>query len=592
MKQFQFFMLKLGLFALAVGSRLVHAAESAEEDDPWVTEVLRADFSAGYHRDLAADPFTSPPSPDNMLPRADDSEEAWQRYAVGSTRRLSPFLQEIGCPVPVGTVLIPDAWQATLAVHTRQSALSKLRLHSRRLLTRFPETFDLRGTLYAGDASLLFPLVNQVSSQASHSEAVAQLETLLKGGKVQLLDEWQLYAKPEQSTKLENHTDRSHRKENETSDSDAVAIGTTVEAKLSNTVGDGGIALSLSFSHAARTEVSNPEDKTRIDLAEAHASSVKLNISSILAPAEPHIVAAWTPPETVQTSGQRQLHLLVVKAHMNRVLPPGNDALKTKLTQVLPKAKAELIKTEMQSASEAEPPKRTPPPGMETRVIKVPPKFLEKHPPEQILNANIPLPEGSSCVFHTHSRTLELVNTPANLDAIARLAAAPEFQNDPVIRKTVYLVRGDRQMIGKWVEELDTNLLPQLKWKEFLEVIARLPEQAKVVEVASLESRPGERNELFVEGVEHDLAWMSDSVAARTGTTMDCNLLFNYARKLPLHAKESHNNRLMTSLILIQGTPCVIGEWIPVADTGAPARDQLQIAVLKLEAVRRPVTDE
>jgi hypothetical protein len=319
------------------------------------------------------------------------------------------------------------------------------------------------------------------------------------------------------------------------------------------------------------------------------------------------------------------MRLLLVEATLQPVLPPETPQLKERLAKLADPLKNRLAKAGASPAKKAE--RDALRAGMEFRSIKVPPGFLTAHVQEQLQKADIPMPEGSECVFHAQSSSLKAVNTPENLDAIQALVSSPQFQGRPVIRHTLHILQGDGPTLRKWTKEMTQAADPSSKWKELMTLAATKPEQVKVLDVARMEaqsehpvsppitnpnpllqgstanapSQPDRWTRLRLENQSGQvgLVFEADSIQDPEGRIADCNMALEYhyapptfvPAEGPQRQRQFHRAKLTTALVMRSGVPEVIGEWVPLNLPEASGKDVLQIAVLRLDTVWIPESE-
>jgi hypothetical protein len=411
--------------------------------------------------------------------------------------------------------------------------------------------------------------------------------------------------------------------------------GLNLELEPASTLKSDKIEVSLSLTVAnmpptrSQKVLENPNG-TEVTIPVVHHHDARVAASTLFVSGVPRIFAAWTPQYEGRHADDDKLRLLVVEANVLPVLPPEHPQLKERLARLADKLKDRNAKTIALPAAKSKP--ASLPPGMESRSIKVSAAFLKEQPQEQLRKADIPMPDGSECIFHAASRSLIAVNTPENLDALQALVSSPQFQDQPLIRHTLHILQGDGPTLRQWTKEITHASEPTSKWKELLALASSKPELVKVQEVAQAEVRSGKRVTL-ANATDHmisaplgqssdstnaeessvksaaqpaqafeiqlrkvGLVFEAESIADAEGRTMDCNLLLEYDYAPPTFApgdlaprqEQFHRARLVTSRVMLSGIPQVIGQWVPLNLPEALGRDVLQIAVLRVDPIWIP----
>lgn len=650
MRPSAFIKFPIGLLSLITAVGLPGANLSTE--DPWITETVRGAFSfpdrqgSGTPSDpLGGDqrnsPFFFPRLPTEAVP-----EQKWEEFVLESTRWNTAALEDMGVSLPPGTLFLWDSHSSTLAVHTRSSALPEIRRRARRSLSSAPETISFRATALEGSRALLLPIVEGTYTSSNHSEASNRLDTLMAEGKIQPVNEFRAETRAGQRVTARSST--SSWETGSVQQSSAIIQQRTTEEYLSGlhlelepatTLVSDKVEASLSLTVAnmpptrSQKVLENPNGaEVTIPVVNHHDTCVAG--STLFVSGVPRIIAAWTPQYEGRPADADKLRLLVVEANVLPVLPPETPQLKEKLARLADKLKDRNTKTIALPVAKSEP--ASLPPGMESRSIKVSAAFLKEQPQEQLRRADIPMPDGSECTFHAASRSLIAVNTPENLDAIQALVSSPQFQDQPLIRHTLYILQGDGPTLRQWTKEITNAADPTAKWKELLALTSAKPKLAKVLEVAQAEVQSGKRVTL-ANATDHmisgppgqssdstnakesstksavqsaqafeiqlrkvGLVIEAESIADAEGRTIDCNLKLEYdyapptfaPGDLPPRQEQFHRARLVTSRVMLSGIPQVLGQWVPLNLPEASGKDMLQIAVLRVDPIWIPESGE
>ncbi|WP_265595370.1 hypothetical protein [Verrucomicrobium sp. BvORR106] len=619
-------------------------------EDPWVTETVRGQFRPPGEQvsGPAADPFAPeyipPPSPPR-LPVTTDSSEKWEESIKKCTQWNAAALEELGVTLPPGTLFLWDASTSSLAIHTQSSVMPQIRKLARRSLTSAPETISVHATVLEGRQNALLPILEETYTSSDHRAVSNRLKGLVAEGKVRAVNEFQLETRAGQrvtaksgagtqetlsgqwnATRLQQHITEEY------------LSGFDLELEASEGTIPEQMEVSFVLKQAntlptrRREKLAGSGDKTiEVPLADQHNSH--LECTTQLVPGTPRIVAAWTPQYEGRPANQDSIHLLMVEANLLPVLAPETPRLKEILAQHAERLKSRAVKT---AAVSVEKSAANPlPPGMESRSIKVPAAFLAEHPEDLIKKAEIPLPEGSECVFHSASRTLQVVNTPENLDAIQALADLPRFRGRPVLRHTVHILHGDGPTLRQWSKEMTNTADPASKWQEILKLASAHPEQVKLLELVRTETQSEKRISVF-NATEHmliappgkpsdkeaeedtvkeiqepapsfeiqychvGLVVQADSIANADGRIIECNLALEYDYAPPTLVPEGpsanqeqyHRAKVATPLVMQSGVPQIVGEWVPLHLPESAGKDLLQIAVLRVDPIWIPESEE
>lgn len=610
---------------------------------PWVTETVRASFSPPSEQTSgpAGDPFAPgniPPPFPPRLPEKTDPTQKWEESIKECTQWNAKALEKLGVTLPPGTLFLWDAITSTLAVHTQSSAMPEIRRLARRSLKNKPDIISVHARVLEARQDVLLPILEETYTSTDHRAVSDRLIGLAAEGKVRTVNEFRLETRPGQRITAKSGVgtwETLSGQRNTTMVQQHITeeylSGFDLELEANKGLNPEQMEVSFVLKDANQPPTRNQQvlaglDGNGVAVPLAHQHNSHVECTTKLVSGTPRILAAWTPQYEGRPANQDSIHILLVEANLLPVLAPETPQLKERLAQ-----HAELLKSQLPKATTAAVSKSVPkslPSGMEFRAIKVPSAFLTEHPQEQIKKADIPMPEGSECIFHAASCTLKVVNTPENLDAIQALASSPQFRDRPVLRHTLHILHGDGPTLRKWSKEMTHAADRVSKWQEILKLASAQPNQVKLLELARLEGQSEKRISLF-NATEHmmvvpadkpnntetvqepakvdkgaarsfeiqyrhvGLVVQADSVADSEGRIIDCNLALEYDYAPPTFVPEGqsegqaqfHRANLVTPLTMQSGIPQMVGEWIPSNLPEASSKDVLQIAVLRIDPI-------
>lgn len=649
--------IKLSTGLLLLLSAVSSSVAKPPSEAPWVTETVRASFwpVSKQGSSPAVDPFGSgyiPSADPPRLPDKMDSAKRWEESVEICTRWNAEALEELGVPLPPGTFFLWDVITSTLAVHTRSSAMPEIRRLARRSLSlkKQPEIISVHATVLEGRQDVVLPMLEETYTSSDHRTMFNRLKRLVAEGQVRPVNEFRLEARPGQRATAKSGVGTRETLSGQWNAAtlqqhitEEYLSGFDFELEASKGLNPEQMDVTFVLKHANKPPTRRQEMlggpggiAVEVPLADQHISHVECTTQ--LVSGTPRILAAWTPHHEERPENQDSIRLLLVEANLLPVLPPETPFLKERLAQHAEPLKSQSAKPATTSTQKSV--AKSLPPGMEFRYITVPAAFLADHPQEQIKKADIPMPAGSECVFHSATCTLHVVNTSENLDAIQALANSPQFRGRPVLRHTLHILHGDGPTLRKWSKEMTHAADPVSKWQELLELTSTQPEQVKLLELVRTEVQSEKRISIF-NAAEHmivvpadkpndtetvqepskqesakvdkgaaqsfeiqyrhvGMVVQADSVADSEGRIIDCNLALEYDYAPPTFVPEGqsegqaqfHRANLVTPLTMQSGIPQVVGEWIPLNFPGTSGKDVLQIAVLRIDPIWIPESGE
>jgi hypothetical protein len=366
-----------------------------------------------------------------------------------------------------------------------------------------------------------------------------------------------------------------------------------------------------------KEKLDDPASKTDYEITRHDFHEAKVNTSTIFAPGQTRIIAAWRPCGRPESEAQDVLELAFVTV----------DILKTTFDEEAQKLTSQVKESSFKDDK-----------VMVTRTIQVPSDFLSflgasQSPPLpkkthnqfafEVLEAmGVPMPEGSSVIYAAGSDELILTNTLSNINIaqvfIGQDCAYPA--KNVIFNLHLLQAKGDliREILvlsarhANHSEELDRLLKGLTKGEttpiETLRIVTRGGQRATVENIREhLQRLTHNKTKNEETSVTPELRGVGsqmeiDPTVGADGTTIDINLAVEHHTAPPIPHLENltrddaaatvgypltdfHPETINTSLTMASGTARILAVWKPTGKPEYEEQDLLHIAILEAAAV-------